>query len=180
MAYPYYTGQMQAGAQPVAGPIVYGYPQQPQGQLEQLRAAQAYQAPPMMQAQPQAAQNAGAGISWVQGEAGAKAFLVAPGNSVLLMDSEGQSFYIKSADNSGMPLPLRIFDYTERQTGQVIPPAAQAAQMPSAEYATREELALLSRRLEELEHMKAVPSAKTEEAERPAVEKGVSHGKRTV
>ena len=52
-------------------------------------------------------------INWVSGIEGAKAFLVAPNNSVLLMDSEGSSFYMKSADASGMPT-LRVFDYTER------------------------------------------------------------------
>lgn len=30
------------------------------------------------------------------------------------MDSENPVMYIKSTDQSGMPLPLRIFDYTER------------------------------------------------------------------
>ena len=54
------------------------------------------------------------GIVWVQGEAGAKSYLVGAGNSVMLMDSEQSVFYIKSTDQSGMPLPLRIFDYTER------------------------------------------------------------------
>lgn len=54
------------------------------------------------------------GILWVQGEAGAKSWAVAPGKSVMLMDSESNTFYIKSSDNSGMPMPLRIFDYTER------------------------------------------------------------------
>ena len=34
----------------------------------------------------------------------------------MLMDSEGDRFYLKSADASGMPLPLRIFDYKERTT----------------------------------------------------------------
>lgn len=53
-------------------------------------------------------------IIWVQGEAGAKSYLVAPGQSVLLMDSESNVFYIKSSDPSGMPMPLRTFDYTER------------------------------------------------------------------
>lgn len=53
------------------------------------------------------------GLLWVQGEAGAKSFCVAPGQNVMLMDSEAQRFYIKSADASGMPLPLRIFDYKE-------------------------------------------------------------------
>ena len=54
------------------------------------------------------------GINWVQGEAGAKSFTVMAGQSVMLMDSENNVFYIKSTDASGMPLPLRIFDYTER------------------------------------------------------------------
>lgn len=56
------------------------------------------------------------GILWVQGEASAKAYPVAPGQSVLLMDSEDAVMYIKSTDQSGMPLPLRIFDYTERKS----------------------------------------------------------------
>ena len=29
------------------------------------------------------------------------------------MDSEGERFYLKSADASGMPMPLRIFEYKE-------------------------------------------------------------------
>ena len=54
------------------------------------------------------------GLIWVQGEAGAKSYLVAPGSTVMLMDSEGERFYLKSADASGMPMPLRIFEYKER------------------------------------------------------------------
>ena len=50
-------------------------------------------------------------INWVQGEAGAKSVPVAPGQKVLLMDSETNVFYVKSSDVSGMPLPLRIFEY---------------------------------------------------------------------
>jgi len=50
---------------------------------------------------------------WVQGESGAKAYPVAPGMSQVLFDSESQVFYIKSADQSGMPQPLRIFSYSE-------------------------------------------------------------------
>lgn len=53
------------------------------------------------------------GLVWVQGEAGAKSYLVAPGATVLLMDSEGSKFYLKSADASGVPLPLRVFEYKE-------------------------------------------------------------------
>ena len=46
-------------------------------------------------------------IIWVSGEAGAKSYLVAPGNTVMLLDAENSVFYLKSADASGMPLPLR-------------------------------------------------------------------------
>ena len=60
-------------------------------------------------------QAGGQAINWVSGEAGAKSWMVAAGNTVLLMDSENQTFYLKSADPSGMPLPLRIFDYKERE-----------------------------------------------------------------
>lgn len=56
------------------------------------------------------------GINWVQGEAAAKAFPVGAGQSVLLMDSEDSVMYIKSMDASGMPHPLRIFEYKERLT----------------------------------------------------------------
>lgn len=55
------------------------------------------------------------GITWVQGEEAAKAYLVAAGNSVVLMDADSSTFYIKSTDASGMPLPLRVFDYSERR-----------------------------------------------------------------
>ena len=100
----------------------YGAQQPMQDNLAQLRmnASQMQNAsmqPPMptqtMQAQP--AQQSSQ-IIWVSGEAGAKSYLVAPGNTVMLMDAENSVFYLKSADSSGMPLPLRIFDYKERTT----------------------------------------------------------------
>lgn len=71
------------------------------------------------------------GIVWVQGLEGAKAYPVGAGNNVLLMDSESSVFYIKSTDQSGMPMPLRVFDYTERNT--------HTTQIPDNDYVTREE-----------------------------------------
>lgn len=53
------------------------------------------------------------GIIWVQGEAGAKSYLVAPNTTVQLWDSEAQVIYLKSADASGMP-SMKILDYTIR------------------------------------------------------------------
>ena len=78
------------------------------------------------------------GIIWVQGEAGAKSYLVGAGQSVLLMDSENPIMYIKSTDASGMPLPLRIFDYSER-TQQISEPAGVTG-VDMTKYVTHDEL----------------------------------------
>lgn len=63
--------------------------------------------------QPVYGQNQIGAINWVQGEAGAKSIPVPAGQKALLMDSETNVFYIKSSDASGMPLPLRTFEYKE-------------------------------------------------------------------
>ena len=55
----------------------------------------------------------GSNLIWVQGEAGAKSYLVAPNQTVVLWDSEQNSIYLKSADASGMP-SIKILDYTIR------------------------------------------------------------------
>lgn len=77
---------------------------------------QAYQPTFQQQSYPQAVpQQQSSGIVWVQGLEGAKAYPVAAGASVMLLDSEESVFYIKATDQSGMPSPLRVFDYTERK-----------------------------------------------------------------
>ena len=74
---------------------------------------QSYQQQPQMQTPMQTPINPqNTGIIWVQGEIGARAYPVAAGNSVLLMDSEGQNFFIKSADMSGMPT-MKKYSYSE-------------------------------------------------------------------
>ena len=75
------------------------------------------------------------GLIWVQGESGAKSYLVAPNSTVLLMDSETDQFFIKSSDASGMPLPLRTFKYTEIGKNSAIP----ATSVAGGEYVTRAE-----------------------------------------
>lgn len=74
---------------------------------------QYYPQPQYAQPNQQASQG---GIIWVQGEAGAKSYMVAPGNTVQLWDSESQTIYLKSADASGMP-SMRILDYQIRDNG---------------------------------------------------------------
>lgn len=90
--------------------------------------------------QPQ--QQSSGGLLWVQGIEGAKSHSVGPGQSALLMDSESNSFFIKSADTSGMPLPLRIFDYKERTVQpapQSAPPTPSAPENDTSMFVTREE-----------------------------------------
>ena len=100
------------------------YPQQPypyQDQLNQLRGNNMFPAPRQEQQ----------GLNWVQGEAGAKSWIVTPGSTVLLMDSESMRFYLKTADMSGIPT-MRTFEYAE--VG-----AQKAAE--TAQYVTVEEFA---------------------------------------
>lgn len=53
------------------------------------------------------------GIIWVNGEEGARAFVMAPNSNAILLDAENEGkFYIKTTDNIGM-CNLRIFDYKE-------------------------------------------------------------------
>jgi hypothetical protein len=114
---------------------------------------------PQQQVQPQ-----NNGIIWVQGEQAAKGYPVAPNQSVLLMDSEQSAFYIKSADNAGMPQPLRIFDYSERNTNLV--PVQQVAQQSEQHFVTHTEFE------EKLDEIKSMIKATTKEKK--------SNGKSTV
>ena len=67
-------------------------------------------------------------IIWVQGEGGAKAYPVQNGKSVVLFDSESEHFFIKTADASGMPQPLRIFSYSETNGNEMKAPAIDTSQ----------------------------------------------------
>jgi hypothetical protein len=86
-------------------------------------------------------------ILWVQGEAGAKAFPVAPNQTVQLWDSEAQVIYLKSADTSGMPT-MKVLDYTIREQNSPISPVMKS----SPDYITREEF---EKRLAELKEKRA-------------------------
>ncbi len=51
---------------------------------------------------------------FVQGEIGAKAYLVAPGNTVTLWDSERQSIYRKTVNAQGVPMIQKLnYSYDE-------------------------------------------------------------------
>lgn len=118
-------------------PYQYQYAPQVQPPMDRLAQLQAQQYQPMQQPA-----QSNQSLIYVQGEAAAKSWMVGAGQSVLLMDSESPIFYIKSADASGIPLPLRVFDYTERtqNTSQNVPQATNPAQIDlDGKYVTRAE-----------------------------------------
>lgn len=105
-----------------------------------------YQQMPQVPQPQQTQQN---GLTWVQGLSGAKSYMVAPGTSALLMDSEAERFYIKSADAAGMPLPLRIFKFSEIKENETAT-QPDPANIDMNKYITREEF---ERKLSELKGM---------------------------
>lgn len=86
-------------------------------------------------------------IIWVQGEAGAKSYLVAPNTTVQLWDSEQQTIYLKSADASGMP-SIKVLDYTIRQEAHRSP--VEAFDPNNGNNVSREDLNGLQRQIDAL------------------------------
>lgn len=78
----------------------------------------------------------GNSLIWIQGEAAAKSYLVAPNTTVALWDSESQTVYLKSCDASGMP-SMRILDYTIRETQKQ---PVKAAVVSNEDSSIREEI----------------------------------------
>lgn len=139
-------------AQPFMNPNYFNpYQQQvqpPMDRLAQLQAQQYQMSQPIQQAT-----QSNQSLIYVQGESAAKSWMVGAGQSVLLMDSENPVFYIKSADASGIPLPLRVFDYVERtqNTLQNAPQAANTAQIDlDGKYVTRAEYEALQGKYAEI------------------------------
>lgn len=99
----------------------------------------------------QTQQQQGNSIIWVQGEAGAKSYLVAPNTTVQLWDSESQTIFLKSADASGMP-SMKILDYTIRDQAPVNTPINAQASGPinSTDFATHAEIDALTAQIDAL------------------------------
>ena len=145
-------------AQPFMNPNYYNpYQQQVQPPMDRLAQLQAQQYQPMQQPA-----QSNQSLIYVQGESAAKSWMVGAGQSVLLMDSENPVFYIKSADASGIPLPLRVFDYVERNQNmpQNAPQAPNPAQIDlDGKYVTRAEYdALQVKYAEILDRLNSFPA----------------------
>ncbi|MBQ0088373.1 MAG: hypothetical protein KBT27_03450 [Prevotellaceae bacterium] len=63
---------------------------------------------------PQYQQQMNCGMIWVQGEAAARAYPLAPSTSIILWDSDSDVFYRKTSNAQGKPISFDIYDYRER------------------------------------------------------------------
>lgn len=98
--------------------------QQPMPVMQQQMPQQVPQQQQPTQPQP-IPQAHGSTMIWIQGEAGAKSYLVAPNTTVPLWDSESQKIYLKSVDAAGMP-SMKILTYTIEETPTIGAPAQRA------------------------------------------------------
>lgn len=118
-----------------------GFPATYQPVMYQPQMQQIQQMQPQMQMQqaqqPQAQITQNNPMIWVQGETGAKSYLLAPNTTLPLWDSESQTIYLKSTDASGMP-SMKIIDYTIRNTST--PQVPVQNQPHEIDYVTRDEL----------------------------------------
>lgn len=71
----------------------------------------------IMQYQPPQ-QNNNVMVVTVQGEAGARIYPVAAGNTVFLIDFDAHKFWLKSTDINGMPSRFATFNFTEEVVQQ--------------------------------------------------------------
>ena len=125
------------------------------------------------------------GLLWVSGEVGAKSYLVAPNSTVLLMDSDAQRFYLKSADSSGMP-SLRMFEYSEVSNSPQNTPQAPYSDLKEldSKYVTRSEYEGLKRQYEKVLEKLEIIGTDTEPIESAKTSKpktkGVSNEQSTI
>lgn len=167
MAYnqPYYNGgyypQYQNGAVPDMLGQYKGQYQQPIPQMQQNMTPQNMQMP--ISPMPQKPTNE---LIWVQGLEGAKGYLVAPNNTVVLWDTENPVIYVKSADGSGIP-SMRVLDFVERngnnQNTHKNTPTDHKCTCGD-KFATKEQINALEGKINDL-------TAKYEELSHPVVEK---------
>ena len=157
----YYSQYNQNGAIPDVLNQYKGQYQQPMPQMQQNIPQQPMQMP--VQSMPQKPTN---DIIWVQGEAGAKGYLVAPNNTVVLWDTENPVIYIKTADMNGIP-SMRVLDFTERNSN-----AQNSSQNGLKKheckcgdnFVTKEQIKVLEGKIDDL-------TAKYEELSKPVMEK---------
>lgn len=88
---------------------------------------------------------------FVPGKEAAKVYPVARGSSVTLFDSEGDKFYVKTVDNSGMPQKLRTFSYVEIMDEEPHGMSSLASpEIDTSQFVTRQEMNTLVKTVDTL------------------------------
>lgn len=138
-ANPYLTGYNGSNfnASPYSSPSVQFQPNYPQNGLQGFG---------QQQPQPQQQQQA---IEYVNGLEGAKGYLMLANSTKLLMDSDRNYFYIKSANQNGQA-NIRIFKYQE------VTQDSTPKQETTVEYATMKDLDELRKQIEDLKLIKPI------------------------
>lgn len=126
----------------------YGQPYQPYAPYQQPQAP----AQPTPQAKPS--------FDFVNGVEGAKSYGVAPNRTAILMDTENAAVYIKSANGIGQ-CAIDFYSLT-KSTEEAIRAQHQKADNPT--FATKDELAAISGRLDAIEKSLAPKAKDGEEA----------------
>lgn len=89
-------------------------------------------------------------IEYVNGLEGAKAYLIPPNSTRLLMDSDATYFYIKTSNEVGQA-NVRAFEYVE-----VTDKVGQPVKTKKPEYATKQDVEDLKKQIEDLKLIKPV------------------------
>lgn len=144
------------------------------GQYQQMPMQQNIPTQQMQMPIPPTSQKPSNELIWVQGLEGAKGFLVAPNNTVVLWDTENPVIYVKSADASGIP-SMRVLDFKERngnsQNNNENAPKTHECTCGN-KFATKEQINDLKAKLDDL-------TAKYEELSKPIIEKPKTTTKKT-
>ena len=75
-------------------------------------------------------------FAWIQGEESARSYPVAPGNTVVLIDSDKPVMYMKTTDFSGKPQPMQIRYLVSKEEYEKIQNGGNSPN--SDEYVTKE------------------------------------------
>ena len=93
------------------------------------------------------------GIAWVYGEEGAKAYIVAPGYTMYLLDKESDKMYVKGTDINGNLLPIKTYRVVEDEQ----------VENHQNDYPTREEFDSLSTKVDKMVSVLKSLSSKNKE-----------------
>lgn len=126
-----------------------GYPNQMFQQNPQAQFQQQYQQNPQAQIPPSFQQNTQVPqiqqpvnqFEWVSGgEMEATAYPLAPGHSVILMDSENPVIYLKTRESNGKYLPMEIYDLVKREKTPQVPQTQTQTQIDLSAYVRKDDL----------------------------------------